>query len=337
MNEIKKAEPKVKHYRTYIVILVCLLIIMLSKYLDIRYKLSDNTEVKLFLQILESVNMAFLTGAFIGLIIDFEEWREYFGGHIRDLVVNHIYISKLSPERIDDLEKIIAKVRYDSNDADVRGSFFDYLKKRLYVLIKEPYRRDVSLGLKVRVNGDEIELFEALTYWCCPVGDKSIDTIYWTWDEDEVIDIESICLELTCYTDSDKTIKKSFDNEKLDIYKSQDQIEKGYIIELDNLLDPSERSREFCVKIDTSYKIKSGMFYSWKSNYASKNIHMTVSYEDCDLHRSIGGIKENEFQETHDVKNKFYEYHQSGWVLPHSNIVWQFKKPSEHNQELVKT
>ena len=59
---------------------------------------------------------------------------------------------------------------------------------------------------------------------------------------------------------------------------------------------------------------------------------MTVAYEGCELHRSIGGVQENEYLETKNSDKNFYEYHQSGWIMPYSCIVLQFK-----NADLIPT
>lgn len=147
-----------------------------------------------------------------------------------------------------------------------------------------------------------------------------MDNLYWTWDEDEIAGIHSIDVEILFHGGKKTTLTN------LEEYYNQNNgKEKGYVIPTASFLG-TDKSSEFFVKFVTTYTMRQGIFYSWRSPCATKNTHMTVAYEGCELHRSIGGVEENEYSELHDRAHNFYEFHHNGWSLPQSGIVLQFKK-----------
>ena len=319
---------KARRYLTFIIVCVSVLFVVTSKYAINNKLLLGLNDLHVFLlEILNSISIAILTGAVIGIIIDLKEWREYFGSHIRELIIDNSYLKDLTEEKLQELERNIARIRYNTIDGDKKSSLFFYLKNRVYVLIKEPYRREVAIGLKIKSNIEYNEIFETLQYWCCPVNGKNIELLYWTWDEDEVLEVSDIRIEIRLNSEESKALECKAVLEKNDLQKYfMEKIdgnkEKGYVV---NIKDIIPKEKEFCVNIISNYKLRKWMFYSWRSAYATKGIHISLSYVDCNMYRSIGGVLDSEYIEYHNEDKKFYEYSQSEWALPQSSIVFQFK------------
>jgi hypothetical protein len=324
-----------RRYLSLFLIIISILVAFVSKLMTV-YILNDNWLCNLFFEIIYSISMAVMTGVAISTLIDLKEWKEYFGSHIKSLVLEDSYLKTLGPDKLSELEKKIAKIQYTSNEIETRGSLFSYIKERLFKLVGAPYRRDVSLGLKVIANEKEIEIHETLSYWCCPINGKHIENLFWTWQDGEIIDVDNIQLEIR------KVIGEDDDLSEAKIYSQKDldakyrlpskEIDHGYKIKTSDIVDVD---CQFSVTFAVKYRIPIGFFYNWISVYATKNTHITISYEKCKMLTAIGGIRSDEYIEHKNENIGFYEYTQTGWAMPSSCIVFQFVNKKDLQSQIL--
>jgi hypothetical protein len=88
-----------RRYLSILMLLAC----MIALYFLRSYKTCHKDVVfdtSVMFDVADALILAVVTGIAIGFLLDFKEWREYFGSHIRDLIMDNSYLSGLKYDKL---------------------------------------------------------------------------------------------------------------------------------------------------------------------------------------------------------------------------------------------
>ncbi|MFY9557932.1 MAG: hypothetical protein WAV47_24760, partial [Blastocatellia bacterium] len=118
-------------------------------------------------KLFEHFGVAILIAALVGLVLESEEYGNYFLGKIASTVVKRDYLAKLSKEELEKLQKDLLQAYYKLENLDTEQGFYRHFR-RLYEYIASPYREETRGRVRIEYDDPGKKTFfkieEAITY-----------------------------------------------------------------------------------------------------------------------------------------------------------------------------
>jgi hypothetical protein len=284
-------------------------------------------------KLFEHFGVAVLIAAVVGLVLESEEYGNYFLGKIANTVVKSDYLAKLSKDELAKLQKDLVQAYYKLENLDAEQGFYKYFR-RLYEYIASPYREETRGRVRIEYLPDKrfFKIEEVISYTCRKVGGCIQDELKWVAEEDEIKEIDSFAATVTIPIDVFKSedFERTYPNLKdretiFDSKKNPEQLKKysghGFTLSLKQFSGID--GLRVNVAITYSSPVDRGL--SWTMSNPSKKVSLDMKYpDDLRIHVDRFGVNPDELSESH--KTGIYTFEYDSWLLPDSGFAFHFLK-----------
>jgi hypothetical protein len=320
---------------------VCLLI---SISLESRGFISSLLEAASFFgKFLEHLGVALLIAAFVGLMLESEEYSKYFLRKVADTIVKSDYLAKLEKKEMESLQKSLVETYFKLDNIDVEQGFYRYFLQ-LYKYIDSPYREQTRGTVSIQYVPDSnrriFKIEETISFTCRKVRDCIQKELKWNAEMDELKGMESFSVKVTVPSDifNSETFKNTYPNlkEKEMVFDSKKEnpdlvrYDKGHGYTLN--LKKYGGIDGLRVYIETTYLSSVDRGLSWTMSDPSKGVSLIINYpNDLKIQVDKFGINPDELSEPGRQGAYRLEYH--SWLLPDSGFAFHFLKAGEGDKD----
>jgi len=286
----------------------------------------------IIIDFLKNMGQALMCLGTITMLVDFPDWKNYFGDRLKDIVIKRKYLETLNKDELASMQIDIYKSIYKHSDLEKEDSFLRYLQSDIQHLIDSSYREHVSANIKVEESGDDDIYTEKLSYTLRKVGGKIIDKIEWTWQEGELTHLDYNIL-LKC---PNKTLNKQFctckDFDNCDkgfkrvaveefFKENKKDNSKGYIVPLKDFVLLHDGIQ---VLLELKYSVGKNRMATWSMVEPSKDVSINLTYPSkYNLDSFVGGLNRQEYILSENNDNTYY-FFREGWMLPRAGVSFSF-------------
>ena len=333
MNSKKRERmsKKIKKNKTVIVtsILTSFLgIICVLVKLYFTSKTKETANPNLLWSLTELVGLTLFTSGVFTIILQTNDWTNYFEDRLTELVMNQNYLNSLNEDQLQELQIKTIKAFYKNDTLDKEGSFLNYFQENLSNFIKEPYRDSVKSEICVEgISPDGFWIYDHLTYRCRKVGNSIQDSVKWITEGDEYSDLK----ELKIWIENKNTKSELLSVKKIDTeYEVQEYPKKSKKCSLKELLGKkftlslkNHNEDNLLVTIESRYKIKAGNFSTWVMAHPTRGFYLTIRYPET-LKLYFQTMLLHPESVLRNEQNGFFSMQYDEWLLPNSGVVYSF-------------
>lgn len=265
----------------------------------------------------------------VTILVDFPNWRSYFGDRLKEIILDRSYLNTLSEQELDALQYKLLKAKYKNSDINKEGSVLEYLVTTIQPYASFTYREGLNSTLVIEEINGKLRYKEHITFALRNTDHETPYKIVWTWNKEEGIEnaifklqvqcpVEKISNKISCVCD----FKDDCANSKPILIPSlQGELpgnEIGHIVNLNEKIDSIDNVK---VHLTLEYEMGVERMYYWNMSSPSKDVTMHVSIpEEYKIETFIGGMNNNEYSEDNSDPLS-YIFIAPGWMLPRTGIA----------------
>jgi hypothetical protein len=311
-----------KLYRYGIVgLLIGLLLVFVSLYLDALLAEKQAADAlgthaaglaKILVKLLETLGVTIFGVGLLNIMLETKDWRHYFGGRMRELVVDQSYLKTLDKDVLSSLQGNVLKALFKDQNIDREGSFLNYFHSRLHRYIADPYLEDVTSELICAPSGANAwTVLDRVTYVCRKSASGIQQNVRWVADPNEFLAVEALSV----------SVQYPYTHEKQGqcvILHDGKPSGREVTVELDNFKDV-----DGLIVITTSkYRIDVERFQYWTMMHPTRNFDITIIYPADHAIQTNPLILNKDLILITEAAGYFKAKYDS-WMLPASGLAWR--------------
>jgi hypothetical protein len=275
------------------------------------------------IKLLDVSGIACLVLGLIHIMIETDDWSEYFRERIREIVMQQAYLDTLDKNRLAVLHASVLKAQFEDPDIDKEGGFFDYLRSNLHHYIAKPYREDVTAEVIYTDAGEDLDVFDRVTYVCRRSRTGIQPSVTWQADIDEYVSIDSFIVEIRFpYTHEERGKRKELYNGKPEVGKTL-PIPLAEYQQIDGLI----------VIVSQQYRLRKDHFQYWTMADPTRNFDITLTFPVGWEVQAKHFVLSPELVLT-TVTDGYYKAKYDFWMLPESGMSWLIKPRKQQALEV---
>lgn len=266
------------------------------------------------LKLLDVTGIAFLVLGVIHIMIETEDWSNYFRDRMREIVMEQSYLNTLDKDKLTVLQTSVLKAQFEDQSIDREGSFLSYLRSNLHHYIVEPYREDVTAEVIYTDAGDCWEVFERVTYVCRKATKGILRNYTWQVDPGEYVSIENLKVEIQFpYTHEQRGKKETLYDDKPDFGPP-----------LLCSLAPYENVDGLIVISSEKFRTHKSGFQYWTMADPTKNFDVTLTFPS-NHEVQVKPMVLNPDLVLTTTADGYYKAKYDFWMLPESGMTWRLR------------
>jgi hypothetical protein len=275
-------------------------------------------------KLIDVTGIACLVLGLIHIMIETDDWSEYFRERIREIVMQQTYLNTLDKARLDVLHTSILKAQFGNPDIDKEGGFLNYLRSNLHRYIAQPHREDVTAELIYTDAGEDWDVYDRVTYVCRRSLIGIQPSVTWQVDVGEWVSIEYLKIEIQFpYTHEERGTRRP-------LYNDKPEIGKLLLIPLTQY----QQIDELIVIVTERYKVRKDQFQHWAMADPTRNFDITLVFPVGWEVQAKHFVLSPELVLT-TIADGYHKAKYDFWMLPESGMSWLIKPKKPQTTEVV--
>lgn len=271
------------------------------------------------LKLLDAVGVSLFIMGMLTLVLEMGHWKHYFEARLSGIVVGQEYLNELSPEALLRHQIKVFRSYYKDENLSERG-FVRYCLSKIHGYIVTPYREHVEDRLTVDfVNPSTLRIRDHLSYVCRKARGQIQERVAWQANSLEVLQLESLSLELLGPTESGGSYETIVLLDIKDLVKTEDDdgsVTYEYDLQKWRNLDGLK------VHFEASYTAELSAFYTWRMMDPSEKVEFSISYPKTLNMQFKPFLLEPAPAATINDPGNFQVAFDS-WIMPRSGFAWK--------------
>lgn len=289
----------------------------------------DNIASKSFASFLSNFATVFISLGLINIVLQLKDTKDYFANALSDLVTRESYISKLSRQQLEVLQKrVLERFFENSTEFDRENSFYRYFNKDLQKYIGSPFRENYLNAITVESQDPTRYIIrDHVSYTARSVGGQIQNDIRWKTAKNEIKEMIGFKLLL----DKKEVFSWSKDEPINDINQSHNKNQllkenfseniesNGAFFEF-NLKDYNKQEK-LHIELEARYVASSYRSLTLKVIYPTFGFTVILSHpKELNSRIETYGVDTNhiDYQETINDNGIVVNY--KNWLLPYSGL-----------------
>jgi hypothetical protein len=314
-------------------VLMGLLVIFAGLWVEERFH-SQAYYALVGLKFVEEFGIALFVVGAVGIILEFHDWRVYFGKRIEEIIVGQAYLRDRDKNALMTLERNALKAYFNTDEIDRKDSFLQFFHERIHRYIGSPYRENVRDVIHIHYSAggnDQVEIDDTVSYLNRKVGDKYLDRVRWI--ETETTQITLLDYEVRIRVPHELFVSEEFNKEGLDAHgnlvfkKSEMPTVPGHLGF--ELTLPEKYACIDCLHVETHvrYTMPTTWLITWTMSHPSKGVAGTITYpSDLRLVANFFGMDADEAEVRDSLGSCQVGY--DSWLMPDTGFAFQLIRPA---------
>jgi hypothetical protein len=274
-------------------------------------------------KLIDVTGIACLVLGLIHIMIETDDWSEYFRERIREIVMQQAYLNTLDKARLTVLHTSILKAQFGDPDIDKEGGFLNYLRSNLHGYVAQPHREDVTAELIYTDVGEDWDVYDRVTYVCRRSQIGIQPSVTWQVDVGDWVSIEYLRIEIQFpFTHEQR-------GERKELYNKRPELGELLLVPLTEY----QQIDELIVIVTEQYKVRKDHFQSWIMADPTRNFDITLVFPIAWEVQVEHFVLSPELVLT-TIADGYYKAKYDFWMLPESGMSWLIRPKKQQPSEV---